>query len=108
MKDEHQVRIEALKLTQMIPGISNAEARVKFAADFERYILNGYSGEATPAPQAQAEAPATEGKDPPKRGAKGRSKAPVPSGEASEIEQEGEIDPAELGRPSSRVSGVSV
>lgn len=108
MKDEHQVRIEALKLTQMVGGLSNHDARIKIAAMFEQYILKGHAGEAPPAPQAQDEVPGTEGRDPPKRGAKGRSKAPDKSGEASDTEQEGETDPAEDGRPSSRVSGVTV
>jgi hypothetical protein len=108
MKDEHLARIEALKLTQMIGGLSNQDARIEIASKFERYILNGYSGEAKPAAQAAEMVPVTEEKEPPKRGAKGRSKAPVQSGEASDLETEGETDPSELGRPSSRVIGVAV
>lgn len=108
MKDEHLARIEALKLTQMVGGLSNHDARIAIAAKFEQYILNGYSGEARPVAQAAETAPGTEGTDLPKRGARGRSKAPVRSGEASDIETEGETDPSELGRPSSRVAGVSV
>ncbi len=108
MKDEHQARVEALKLTQMVPGITSQESRIEIAAKFERYILHGHSGEAPKAQTAPPAVPVTEGKAPPKRRGKGASEVPEQSGEASDEEQEGETDPSEFGRPSSRVAGVSV
>lgn len=108
MKDEHLVRIEALKLTQMVGGLSNQAARIKIASEFEQYILKGYAGEAQPTPKARDEVPGADGEDRPKRRATGRKSGSGKAGEASEIETEGETDPAELGRPSSRVQGVSV
>jgi hypothetical protein len=107
MKDEYQVRIEALELTKMVGGLTSQTARIEIAAKFEYYILNGY-GEAAPTPKASDEVPETEGKDPPKRRATGRKSGSGKTGEASEIETEGETDPDELGRPSTRVAGVSV
>jgi hypothetical protein len=107
MKDEHQVRIEALKLTQMVGGLSSQASRIKIAAEFEQYILNGY-GEAAPMPKASDAVPVTESKAAPGKRTKRASEVPASSGEASEIETEGATDPSELGRPSSRVAGVSV
>lgn len=108
MKDEYQVRIAALEMTFKMGGLSN-EVRPKFAAIFEQYILNGYTGEAKPAAsQAPSTAPETEGKDPPKRRTKRGSEAPDSSGEASEPEQKGDYSPPDEGRPSSRVAGVGI
>lgn len=114
MKDEHQVRVEALKLTQMLGGIESIEARIRFAAKIEQYILKGQPGEASPpaAPEAPAQAdevPVTAAKG--RRGGrtKAASEAPAPSGEASEEDEEGEADAVALqGRPSTRASGVNV
>lgn len=114
MKDEHLARIEALKLTQMVGGISSPEARVKIASQFEQYILNGLPGEApkpSPAPDAPADdnvVPVTAAKG--RRGGrtKASSEVPASTGEASEESEEGETDPSLLGRPSSRFAGVSV
>lgn len=114
MKDEQQVRVEALKLTQMLGGIESIEARIKFAAKIEQYILNGHSGEARPvaAPEAPATAdgvPVTAAKARRGRPPSKASQAPAQSGEASEEDEEGEPDSAALeGRPSTRVSGVHV
>lgn len=107
MKDEYQVRIEALELTKMVGGLTSQTARIEIAAKFEHYILNGY-GEAAPTPKASGEVPVTEPKAAPGKRTKRASEVPAPSGEASEIETEGETDPSELGRPSTRVAGVSV
>jgi hypothetical protein len=106
MKDEHQARIEALNLA-LKSGVVQS-ARIPLAHEYEQYILNGYSGEAKPpAPQAPVEAPGTEGKDPPVRPAlKGKRGSGKP-GEASEQQAKGTDDP-ELGRPSTRVTGMSI
>ncbi len=108
MKDEHQARIEAMRLTQMLGGIESIEARIKFAHKIEKYILEGFSGEAPPAaPSAPAEVPVTAAK-----GRRGRppakaSEVPAETGEASDQDEEGEIDnSALLGRPSTRASGA--
>jgi len=109
MKDEHQVRIEALKLTQVLGGIESLPQRIKFAHQIEQYILNGHSGEAAVVRIAPAEVPGTEGKGPPKGRTKRASTVPADAGEASDIEQEGEADLESLqGRPSARVKGVEV
>lgn len=108
MKDEHQVRIAALELTKMIGGLTSQTARIEIAAVFEHYILNGHAGEAQPTPKARDEVPGADGEDRPKRRATGRKSGSGKAGEASELESEGEIDLSELGRPSTRVSGVSV
>lgn len=115
MKDEHHARIEALKLTQMLGGIESIEARIRFAHKLEQYILEGYSGEApkpTPAPQARDEAeevPVTTAKGRKGGPRKKASEVPASSGEASDQDEEGEMDSAALeGRPSTRVSGMNV
>lgn len=113
MKDEHLARIEALKLTQMVGGISSQKARIEIASQFEHYILNGLPGEApkpSPAPDASDDnvVPVTAAKG--RRGGrtKASSEVPASTGEASDETEEGETDPSLLGRPSSRVAGVSV
>lgn len=106
MKDEYQVRVEALNLTFKMAGLSN-EARTREAYKLEQYILNGYSGQAPAAPQAPPEAPVTEGKAPSQRRTRRGSEAPAKSGEASD-KRRGEIDQSDEGRPSTRVSGALV
>jgi hypothetical protein len=102
MKDEYQVRIEALNLA-MKAGVAHS-ARVQFAHEFEQYILNGYPGEAK---AKTPEAPVTEPKAAPGKRTKRASEAPEESGEASATEQQGETQ-APVGRPSTRATGFSV
>lgn len=104
MKDEHQIRIEALKLTFQVGGLIPS-ARPEIAHQFEQYILNGYTGQAKPVAQAAEVVPETDGKDRPKRRGKSASTAPASTGEASDKDIEDETDESDLGRPSTRVAG---
>lgn len=106
MKDEYQVRVEALRLaiqSGVVPSV-----RITEAAKYEQYILNGHSGEAplVPPPADKAEVPATGGKAPPGNRTKRDSSVPAAAGEASDkpLDQEPQ---APKGRPSSRVAGFA-